>query len=150
MAVAKIARVVDGCLYSFSYCDPKILIWVQNKIYGSKKHSLYRLVFMPVWHKIEPSGMTEPQLRIYSYQAGLQESLWGVFLISEWCRRTQTNVDGATPGRWYWRGIREQAEQANRKKPVSSIPLWSLLQLLPLGFCLELLSWLPLVEVWVK
>ena len=37
------------------------------------------------------------------------------------------------------------AEQAKGRKPVSSASLRSLLQLLPLGFCPEVLPWLPSV-----
>lgn len=43
--------------------------------------------------------------------------------------------------------IIELAEQAMGSKPVSAILLWLLLQLLPPGSGLELLLWLPLLEI---
>lgn len=51
----------------------------------------------------------------------------GIFLINNWCRRTQSFVGGTTPGQVVL-GIKIKAEQALGSKPVRRIPLWSLLQ----------------------
>ena len=53
----------------------------------------------------------------------------------EGCERAQLNVFSATPGLSVLGALRKQAEQAMMSKPVSSIPPWPLLQLLPPGSC---------------
>ena len=50
-------------------------------------------------------------------------------------------VRGAIPGQVFLDSIRKQAEQAIRSKPVSSIPPWLLIQLLPPDACPDFLQW---------
>ena len=50
----------------------------------------------------------------------LQVSLSISFLSSEWCRRAQTIMGGATSGQIALGSIRNQGEQAMRSKHVSS------------------------------
>ena len=71
-------------------------------------------------------------------------SSWGAFsqLVMKGGRRPI--VGGAVPGLIVLVSIRKQAEQARGSKPVSSIPPWTLNQLL-LSDLLEFLSGLPLV-----
>lgn len=61
------------------------------------------------------------------HQIASRQSLWAFFDLNNWYRRTQSIVDGASPGQVVL-GIKNKAEQAPGSKPVRGIPLWSLLQ----------------------
>lgn len=52
------------------------------------------------WHKLDLPRKREPQLRKCSYQIGLYKSLPGIFLIDDWCARTQLTGNGAIL-RWW-------------------------------------------------
>ena len=54
--------------------------------------------------------------------------------------RAQFTVGGSTAGLVVLRALRKQAEQAIGIKPISSTPLWPLLQFLPPGPALASLS----------
>jgi hypothetical protein len=75
--------------------------------------------------------MRELQLRKWFHEI----QLYRIFLISDQWRRAQPIVGGAIPGLVILGSIRKETEQAMRSKAVSSIPPWSLHQLLPPGSC---------------
>lgn len=49
-------------------------------------------------------------------------------------------MGGVTPGEVVLEGIRKQAQPATRNGPVSTTPLWPLLQFLSAGVCLDFSS----------
>jgi len=57
----------------------------------------------------------------HSYQIGLWASLWDVFLINYLCGWVKPTMNGAALGQVVRDGIRKQAEQAMRSKPVNNI-----------------------------
>lgn len=64
---------------------------------------------------------------------------------SDLCTRVLTNVGSANPMQVVLGCMMMQAEQAKGRRPVCSHPLWSLVQLLLPGLCLEvLLIWASL------
>lgn len=85
--------------------------------------------FLSTGHKLESFGKREPKLGGggESVSNGLWASLWGIFLINDWCRRAQPTMVGTTAGQVVLSGIIKQAEQARGSKPVNSVPPpWSL------------------------
>jgi hypothetical protein len=64
----------------------------------------------------------------------------GVFLIRDGCGRAQPTVGSAASGQMILGCMGRQAEKAMGSKPVNIVPLWSLLQFLPPGSCLDFLS----------
>lgn len=61
------------------------------------------------------------------------------------CRRAQATAGDAITGEVALGFVRKQAEQELGSKPGSTVPPCSLLQLLPPGSGLELLSWISLM-----
>lgn len=69
--------------------------------------------FMPTWHKLVIERR-ESQVRKFLHKYKLQVSLWGVFLISDWCRKCQPVLGGASQGK--------QANKHNHSLASASAP----------------------------
>jgi hypothetical protein len=85
--------------------------------------------FMPTWHELKLSERRETQLRKCLYRIQPQ----GIFLISDWWGRAQPFVGDAISGLVVL--VVLVLEESRLSKPISSVSLWSLHQLLPPGSC---------------
>lgn len=65
----------------------------------------------------------------------------GIFLINDWCGKAPPTVGGVPPPQVVL-DVGEQAKQTMENKPITSIPLWSLLHFLPSGATAEFWPWL--------
>ena len=96
--------------------------------------------------KLGLSVKRETLLTKCSHQVGLWASMWGIFLIFDWCGKAQPTGDGMHDPLAEGLG-RMQVEQATRSKAVSSTaPWWLLVQSPRPGSCLEHMLSFPLME----
>lgn len=65
----------------------------------------------------------------------LHKTVLGIFLICDWCGRTQPTSGPAIPALVVLGSTRKWLEPVIRRKPVSSTPPWPLHHLLPPGSC---------------
>lgn len=72
--------------------------------------------------KLRSSGKKEPPIRKCLCRMGLSASLWGVFLLNEWCWRALPTVGIITPRLVVLSALRKQSEQDTRSQPVSRAP----------------------------
>lgn len=87
----------------------------------SQATDLSQLGFLSNWHKIEKML---PKHRLLGKSVGM-------FLINDWCGRSQHTMGSATLGQVVLSYTKKQAEQAMKSKPISVVFPWSLYQFLP-------------------
>lgn len=129
----KSTGVIQSCLFSHEHPFS-----VPREVNYTMPHLVTVLVsFMSTWCHGEENYWLRICLRKIGLWASLLVIYFFFFLVSDWCGRAQPTVGGANPRLMVLGAIRNQAEQTRRSKPVRSMLLWSLLQFLLPGWCLD-------------
>lgn len=98
--------------------------------------------FLSRWHKLKLSGKRTSTEKNATIKLRIGKSI-DIFLINDLYRRAQPMVGSVTLGHVVLGCVRKQIN--SESKPVSGVPSWPLLQLLPPGSFLEFLPLCPFI-----